>query len=56
MDTKIPNRLSVGAIQGLKDIYEDEFGDILTDDQADEMGKRLLKFFAILLIPEKMLN
>ena len=48
MDTKTPNRLSVEAIQELKDIYEDEFDDVLTDDQADEMGKRLLRFFAIM--------
>lgn len=42
-------RLSAEAIQELRDIFEEEFDDVLTDDEIEEMGLRLLRFFSILV-------
>ena len=44
-----PQQLSRKAIDEFKAIYEEEFGEMLTDDEAQEMGVRLLQFFALLL-------
>ena len=41
-------RLSAEAIQELREIYEEEFNDVLTDYELEEMGLRLLRFFSIL--------
>lgn len=37
------------AIEELKEIHQRETGQVLTDDQAWEMGRRLLRLFGILL-------
>ncbi len=43
-----PNQLSRGAIEEFKAIYQDEFGEALSDDEVQEMAMRLLRFFGIL--------
>ena len=45
----IPNQLSQEAMQELRDIYDEEFDEVLTDGEAQEMGMRLVRFFAILM-------
>jgi hypothetical protein len=52
MNTNTPHRLSVEAIQEFQEIYREEFGKMLTKDEAEEMGMRLLMFFSILKVPE----
>jgi len=43
------NQLSAEALKELREIYENEFDDILTDSEIEEMGIRLIHFFHILL-------
>ena len=45
---KIPNQLSREAIEEFKVIYQEEFGEILSDDEVQEIAMRLLRFFGIL--------
>jgi len=45
---KTPQRLSREAIEEFKTIYEDEFGQKLSDDKVQEIAIRLLQFFGIL--------
>ena len=42
------HELSGEAVSEFRDIYEQEFGDILTDTEANEIALRLLRFFHIL--------
>jgi hypothetical protein len=49
MDT--PKQLSADAIREFKAIYKEEFGKVLSDDEAREMGLRLLNFLKFLLVP-----
>lgn len=49
--TNTQHRLSKEAIKEYQDIYTNEFGVVLTDDEADEMGWRLLEFFDTLSTP-----
>lgn len=44
-------KLSQKAIEELKMIYREEFGEALPDEQALEMGQRLLRLFRILARP-----
>ena len=46
-----PMRLSTEAIDAFKRIYQSEFGDILSDDEAGEMALRLLRIFDLLSRP-----
>ena len=46
-----PQQLSRQAIDEFKAIYQEEFGQILTDDEVQEIALRLLKFFGILQQP-----
>ena len=46
-----PHQLSREAIDEFKAIYKDEFGKVLSDDEAREMGLRLLNFLKFLLEP-----
>ena len=48
---KTPNQLSREAIEEFKAIYQDEFGEILSDDEVQEIAIRLLRFFGILVRP-----
>jgi hypothetical protein len=41
--------LSRGAIDEFRKIYEEEFGELLSDDDVHESGLRLLRLFDILL-------
>ena len=43
-----PQQLSREAIEEFKAIYQDEFGEILSDDEVQEIAMRLLRFFGIL--------
>jgi hypothetical protein len=45
---KTPQRLSREAIEEFKSIYQDEFGEELSDDEVQEIATRLLRFFGVL--------
>ena len=45
---KTPNQLSREAIDEFKAIYQEEFGETLSDDEVQEIAMRLLRFFGIL--------
>ena len=45
---KTPQQLSREAIDEFKAIYEDEFDEVLSDDEVQEIATRLLRFFGIL--------
>jgi len=45
---KTPQQLSREAIDDFKTIYQEEFGEILSDDEVQEIAIRLLRFFGIL--------
>ncbi len=44
-------RLSEEAITELKEIHRKEFGENLSDDEAAEIGERLLRLFQIIYRP-----
>ena len=46
---KPPQNLSREAIERFKALYEEEFGQTLTDDEAQEMGLRVLRLFDLLI-------
>lgn len=48
---KTPTQLSRQAIEEFKVIYQEEFGQSLTDDEVQEIALRLLRFFGILRQP-----
>jgi hypothetical protein len=48
---KTPRQLSREAIEEFKAIYQEEFGQSLTDDEVQEIAIRLLRFFGILKQP-----
>ena len=50
-DMKTPKQLSREAIDEFKAIYQEEFGQILSDDEVQEIALRLLRFFGILRKP-----
>jgi hypothetical protein len=54
-DMKTPQPLSREAIEEFKAIYQEEFGEILSDDEVREIATRLLRFFGIMVrqIPGK---
>ena len=43
-----PQQLSREAIEEFKTIYQEEFGEILSDDEVQEIAMRLLRFFGIM--------
>jgi hypothetical protein len=43
-----PQQLSREAIEDFKAIYQEEFGEVLSDDEVQEIAMRLLRFFGIL--------
>ena len=45
---KTPQQLSREAIDEFKAIYQEEFGEVLSDDEVQEIAMRLLRFFGIL--------
>lgn len=45
------NKLSQPALDEFKAIYEEEFGEMLSDDQAQEMASRVLRLFYLLSKP-----
>jgi hypothetical protein len=45
---KTPQQLSREAIEEFKVIYQEEFDEILSDDEVQEIATRLLRFFGIL--------
>ena len=48
---KPPPQLSRQAIDEFKIIYQEEFGQTLSDDEVQEIALRLLRFFGILQQP-----
>ena len=48
MSHNLVHKLSAEALKDFKDIYKDEFGEDLTDDEAEEIALRVIKFFHIL--------
>ena len=47
----IPSTLSAEAANSFQKIYEDEFGELLSEGEAQMLGRQLLGFFAILSRP-----
>jgi hypothetical protein len=45
---KTPSQLSRQAIDEFKAIYQEEFGEVLSDDEVREIAVLLLRFFGIL--------
>jgi hypothetical protein len=45
---KTPNQLSREAVEEFKAIYQEEFGEALSDGEVQEIAMRLLRFFGIL--------
>ena len=45
---KTPNQLSRDALDEFKSIYEEEFGESLSDEKVEEIAIRLLRFFGVL--------
>jgi hypothetical protein len=45
---KSPAQLSSEALAEFKAAYQEEFGELLSDDQAREMALKLLRFFGVL--------
>ncbi|MEI7729357.1 MAG: hypothetical protein WCO56_07280 [Verrucomicrobiota bacterium] len=43
-----PQQLSREAIEEFRKIYQEEFGERLSDDEVQEIAMRLLRFFGIL--------
>lgn len=48
---KTPQQLSRQAIEEFRVIYQEEFGQRLSDDEVQEIAMRLLRFFDILVEP-----
>ena len=48
---KTPQQLSRQAIDEFKAIYQEEFGQSLSDEEVHEIAVRLLRFFGILNKP-----
>ena len=48
---KTPQQLSREAIEEFKAHYKAEFGQVLSDDEVQEIAMRLLRFFGILTRP-----
>ncbi len=48
---KTPQKLSQQAIDEFRLIYQEEFGQRLSDDEVQEIACRLLRFFGILRQP-----
>jgi len=46
-----PKQLSREAIDEFKAHYKAEFGEVLSDDEVQEIAMRLLRFFGILAQP-----
>ena len=51
MPNPVQRRLSIEATREFQDIYQDEFGELLSDDEAQHRGLQLLNFLAILTRP-----
>jgi len=49
MDYNPLHKLSADAIREFKEIYRQEFGDDLTDDEAEAIAVRVIRFFHILV-------
>lgn len=47
----LPAKLSQEAIEELKNIYQEEYGETLSDADALDLGQRLLRLFQIVYRP-----
>jgi hypothetical protein len=52
MPNPAQRRLSIEATRSFQEIYQDEFGECLSDGEAQHRGVQLLNFFAILTRPD----
>lgn len=52
MPNQAPRRLSLESTRSFQEIYLEEFGESLSDDEAQHKGVQLLNFFAILNRPD----
>jgi hypothetical protein len=50
---KTTKQLSREAIEEFRAIYQEEFGQTLSDDEVQEIAIRLLRFFGILIQPDQ---
>ena len=48
MAQNLPRKLSLEALREFKELYLEEFSEILTDDEAEEIALRVIRFFGIL--------
>ena len=48
---EVPKTISTEALEEFKAIYQEEFGETLSDDKAEERALRVLRIFDILLKP-----
>ena len=48
MQINAPRRLSIEATRAFQEIYQEEFGESLSDDEAQHRGLEVLRFFDIL--------
>ncbi len=46
-----PHQLSRQAIEEFRAIYQEEFGEVLSDGEAQEAAMRLLRLFGVLVKP-----
>jgi hypothetical protein len=52
MPNPAPRRLSIDATREFQELYQEEFGELLSDDEAQHRGLQLLRFFDILNQPD----
>ena len=52
MPNSAPRRLSIDATREYQELYQEEFGELLSDDEAQQRGLQLLRFFDILSQPD----
>ena len=52
MPNLAPRRLSLEATRSFQTLYQEEFGELLSDDDAQHKGILLLNLFAILTRPD----
>ena len=52
MPNLAPRRLSIDATREFQELYQEQFGELLSDHEAQHTGAQLLRFFAILNQPD----
>jgi len=52
MPSTTPRSLSLEATQSFQEIFQEEFGEVLSDDEAQHRGVQLLRFFDMVARPD----